>query len=62
MLLSSYFMSKFYNASLQKMETASLADWRRDLLGDVSGDVLEIGCGTGVKPQYYSDQAAVLQR
>lgn len=38
------------------MEAASLAGWRRELLADICGDVIEVGCGTGVNLQYYSDK------
>jgi ubiquinone/menaquinone biosynthesis C-methylase UbiE len=56
MSISSYFMSKFYDASMRKMEAASLAGWRKELLSEVSGDVIEIGSGTGVNLQYYRDR------
>ena len=36
-------------------EAAGLADWRRDLLGDLSGEVLEIGAGTGTNLSWYPD-------
>jgi ubiquinone/menaquinone biosynthesis C-methylase UbiE len=38
------------------MEDASLAGWRKELLSAISGDVIEIGSGTGVNLQYYSDR------
>ncbi|MCB1852558.1 MAG: methyltransferase domain-containing protein [Gammaproteobacteria bacterium] len=56
MSICSYFMSKFYDASMRSMEKASLADWRRELLAGVRGDVLEIGSGTGVNLEYYTDR------
>ena len=56
MSVGSYFMSKFYDVSMRGMEAASLAEWRRELLAGVSGDVLEIGSGTGVNIEYYTDR------
>ena len=47
-------MAKFYDASMKKMEEACLSAWRQELLSDISGDVLEIGSGTGINLQYYS--------
>lgn len=47
MSIRSYFMAKFYDASMKKMEEACLTNWRTDLLSKVQGDVLEIGSGTG---------------
>lgn len=46
-------MAKFYDASMKKMEAACLSRWRSELLSDVSGDVLEIGSGTGANLPYY---------
>lgn len=60
MSISSYFMSKFYDASMQKMEAASLSIWRKELLSYVSGDVLEIGSGTGVNLEYYNTRINTL--
>lgn len=56
MSINSWFMSRIYDTSMRKMEAASLAGWRRELLSGVSGDVIEIGSGTGVNLQYYSDR------
>jgi ubiquinone/menaquinone biosynthesis C-methylase UbiE len=36
-------------------ERRCLGEWRRELLAGVSGDVLEIGGGTGVNLQYYPE-------
>ena len=60
MFIASYFMSRLYDASMKKMETASLAAWRRELLAGVSGDVIEIGSGTGVNLPYYDDRVTSL--
>ena len=53
MSIRSYFMAKFYDASMKKMEEACLSTWRSDLLSEVHGDVLEVGSGTGVNLPYY---------
>ena len=46
-------MAKFYDVSMRKVEERCLGAWRSELLGEVSGDVLEIGSGTGVNLPYY---------
>jgi len=46
-------MAKFYDASMRKIEEACLSTWRAELLSVTSGDVLEIGGGTGVNLIYY---------
>ena len=53
MSIRSYFMAKFYDASMKKMEEACLAAWREELLSEIAGDILEIGSGTGVNLSYY---------
>ena len=53
MSVRSYFMAKFYDASMKKMEEACMSNWRKELLSDISGDVLEIGSGTGINISYY---------
>ena len=53
MSIKSYFMAKFYDASMHGMEDACLADWRTNLLKQAEGDVLEIGCGTGGNLRYF---------
>ncbi|MEZ5541403.1 MAG: methyltransferase domain-containing protein [Pseudomonadota bacterium] len=58
--ISSYFMARFYDATMQQMEAATLAAWRAELLGRISGDVIEIGSGTGANLAYYSDRVASL--
>lgn len=51
----SWLMAKIYDRSMRKAEERCLREWREGLLGDLSGDVLEIGCGTGVNLDYYPD-------
>ncbi len=46
-------MAKFYDVGMKKTELLCLSHWRKELLGEISGDVLEIGSGTGVNLKYY---------
>ncbi len=46
-------MARFYDASMQRSEQLCLGAWRAELLAHASGEVLEIGCGTGINlPRY----------
>lgn len=60
MSIINYFISRFYDTSMRKMEAASLAAWRSELLVDVSGDVIEIGSGTGANLAYYTEAVTSL--
>ena len=55
MSIRSYFMAKFYDASMKEIEKSCFSGWRADLLSGVSGDVLEIGSGTGVNLAHYPE-------
>lgn len=46
-------MAYFYDRMLRTAEDRCLADWRRELVGDLSGHVLEIGSGTGLNLSHY---------
>ena len=46
-------MARFYDRMMRTAEERFLADWRRDLLGSLSGHVLEIGSGTGLNLPHY---------
>ncbi len=48
-------MARVYDRVMRKSEEACLSEWRRSLLDDVEGRVLEIGAGTGVNLQFYPD-------
>jgi ubiquinone/menaquinone biosynthesis C-methylase UbiE len=48
-----WLMAKFYDNIMQDAEDKGLRDWRQLLLKNVSGDVLELGCGTGVNLKFY---------
>jgi ubiquinone/menaquinone biosynthesis C-methylase UbiE len=45
----------FYDRFMAKTEAACLADWRRALLGQADGEVLELGAGTGANIGCYPD-------
>ncbi len=51
--IRSFLMAKFYDASMRKTEKRCLGSWRKELLGNLAGEVLEIGSGTGVNLSYY---------
>ena len=46
-------MARVYDRMMQGSEEACLREWRRDLLGSVHGNVLEVGAGTGVNLPLY---------
>ncbi len=46
-------MAAWYDRSLAQAEEAGLSQWRADLLGDLTGEVLEIGAGTGLNLPHY---------
>src|SRR3990167_9744494 len=45
--------SKFYDNIMQDAEDKGLREWRRMLLKNISGEVLELGCGTGANLEFY---------
>jgi len=50
----------FYDRCMAKAEEACLKEWRHELLKQVSGEVLEIGAGTGASIRFYSDKVTKL--
>jgi ubiquinone/menaquinone biosynthesis C-methylase UbiE len=50
----------FYDRFMAKTEEACLKKWRLDLLRQVSGEVLEVGAGTGANIKLYSDNVTRL--
>jgi ubiquinone/menaquinone biosynthesis C-methylase UbiE len=46
-------VATIYDRFMEESERACLADWRTALLADLSGDVLEIGAGTGRNLDHY---------
>jgi len=49
-----------YDRFMAKTEEACLAEWRHGLLRQVSGEVLEVGAGTGANIKFYSDNVSRL--
>ena len=49
-----------YDAMSRPLEQAALAERRARLLGDLTGDVLEVGAGTGVNLRHYQRAARVV--
>jgi len=45
---------------MAKTEAACLGEWRHGLLRQVSGEVLEVGAGTGANIKFYSDNVSRL--
>ncbi len=60
MSLRSRFFALTYDRFSQRSEKAGLAEIRRKLIGEASGDVLEIGGGTGANLGYYGTQVSSL--
>jgi len=56
----SRFFAFIYDPLIAKTEEACLKDWRRELLSDVSGLVLEVGAGTGANLAFYTDKVKAL--
>jgi ubiquinone/menaquinone biosynthesis C-methylase UbiE len=48
-------MAKLYDCIMRDAEEKGLRDWRQQLLHDISGDVLELGCGTGANLEFYPE-------
>ncbi len=46
-------MAAWYDRSMTKIEDAGLREWRADLLAGVTGEVLEVGAGTGLNVSHY---------
>lgn len=52
----SFLTAFFYDRVMANTEAACLRQWRRELLAQVSGDVLEIGAGTGANIKLYPER------
>lgn len=48
-----------YDAVMAVVDAAGLRDFRRELVSDLSGDILEIGAGTGLMFEHYAKGARV---
>jgi SAM-dependent methyltransferase len=51
--------AEFADWMMARADDQGYADVRRELVGDLTGRVLEIGCGTGTMFRYYGDRARV---
>ena len=56
----SFLTAFFYDRLMVKTEEACLKKWRHGLLRQVSGEVLEVGAGTGANIKLYSDNVTRL--
>ena len=50
-------IARFYDCMELPMEMMSFSRWRRELLSDISGRILEVGVGTGKNLPYYPKDA-----
>ncbi len=51
--IRSFFIAKSYDRAMRATEKRCLHQWRRELLQQATGDVLEIGAGTGINLPHY---------
>ncbi len=51
-----WYLAATYDWFTRKAEQACLSAWRASLLREVSGEVLEVGAGTGANLPYYSEK------
>lgn len=51
--LRSYLIAKSYDYAMRSTEKRCLQSWRKELLAQASGNILEIGAGTGVNLPHY---------
>ena len=56
----SFLIAFFYDKCMATTEDACLREWRRELLKQVSGNILEIGAGTGANIELYPESALAL--
>ena len=56
----SRFFAFIYDPMIAKTETACLQDWRKELLDNAYGTVLEVGAGTGANINFYPEQVGKL--
>ena len=57
----SWLFAKFYDQLMKDAEERCLRNWRQSLLKDLSGAVLELGCGTGANLEFYPEAVKSLQ-
>ena len=51
--------AQFSDLMMSKVDAQGYAEIRRELVGDLSGRVLDLGCGTGTMFQYYGPDARI---
>ena len=56
-----WLFAKFYDPLMRDAEDRCLRDWRQSLLKNLSGTVLELGCGTGANLEFYPATVKSLQ-
>jgi ubiquinone/menaquinone biosynthesis C-methylase UbiE len=56
----SFFIAAIYDRFMATTEEACLAEWRSELLKNISGNVLEIGAGTGANLHLYPETLSSL--
>ena len=54
-----FFKAFFYDILMKTTEDACLINWRRELLKNISGKVLELGAGTGASLDLYPKSRAI---
>jgi len=52
-MCTSYLMASIYDRFMQPGEEACVGEWRRELLAETRGGVLEVGAGTGLNLPHY---------
>ncbi len=52
--------ARVYDPVMRKLEERVLSRYRRQLIGNLEGDVLEVGAGTGINFKYYTKACRVL--
>lgn len=57
---ASWCMARTYDRMMRPTEEACLAAWRSELLAGLTGNVLELGAGTGLNLRYYPASVARL--
>lgn len=56
----SWWFAPCYDAFMRRSEEACVRGWRRELLADVRGEVLDLGAGTGANLPFFARDAHVV--
>ncbi|MFK5925988.1 MAG: class I SAM-dependent methyltransferase [Desulfuromusa sp.] len=56
----SFLIAKTYDYAMRSTEKKCLQEWRKKLLSQASGDLLEIGAGTGVNLPHYPEAVTTI--